>query len=98
MKLIEVVVSMTVVLGAGAIAVTSLNVPKLIGGSQQATAGVSCHTVRTAVASYATEHDAPPGGIDDLRPYVQGDISAYRIVPPGLEVVGPGCAGSPSAR
>jgi hypothetical protein len=48
-----------------------------------------CRTVDAAIVAYVAGHDAPPAGIDDIRPYVRGDISAYRIS--GGMAAGPGC-------
>ena len=50
-----------------------------------------CHAVNQAILGYVTEHDSVPVRIADLKPYVDGDISAYRIVR-GV-ASGPGCAG-----
>ncbi len=48
-----------------------------------------CRAVDQAVLAYTTVHDRPPRSIADLRPYVRGDISAYRIT--GGVAAGPGC-------
>jgi hypothetical protein len=48
-----------------------------------------CRAVDTAIAAYLADHDAVPATVAQLRPYVRGDISAYRIVD-GL-AAGPGC-------
>jgi hypothetical protein len=49
----------------------------------------TCRTVESAVVAYIAEHDIGPRSIADLKPYVQGDISRYRL-DAGLPV-GPGC-------
>ena len=53
--------------------------------SDQAT----CHTLDNAAAAYLALNDEPPAGIDDLKAYVSGDLTRYRIVD-GLPA-GPGC-------
>jgi hypothetical protein len=49
----------------------------------------TCRAVNAAIAGYLTSHDRAPRSIAELRPYVQGDISAYRIA--GGVATGPGC-------
>ncbi len=55
-----------------------------------------CRAVDQAILAYVAEHDAAPQAVTDLRPYVRGDISAYRIVD-GL-AAGPGCPRPVSPR
>jgi hypothetical protein len=50
---------------------------------------VSCRAVDEAIIGYVAQHGAAPTGIRQLRPWVTGDISAYRIV--GGRAGGPGC-------
>ena len=50
----------------------------------------TCRAVDSAIVAYASVHSAPPRSIDDVRPYVRGDISEYRIVRGFAS--GPGCA------
>jgi hypothetical protein len=49
----------------------------------------SCRAVEVAIVGYAAQHDRTPTTIAQLRPWVRGDISAYRIV--GGRAAGPGC-------
>ena len=49
----------------------------------------SCRAVDEAIVGYAAQHDRAPTTIAQLRPWVRGDISAYRIV--GGRAAGPGC-------
>jgi hypothetical protein len=49
----------------------------------------TCRTVESAVVAYIAQHDIGPGSIQDLQPYVQGDISKYRLQ--GGLPIGPGC-------
>jgi len=49
----------------------------------------TCRTVDAAIVAYLALHDEAPRRIDDLTGFVDGDISAYRIVD-GL-AAGPGC-------
>ncbi|MGA5302716.1 hypothetical protein ACPCHT_22495 [Nucisporomicrobium flavum] len=50
---------------------------------------VSCRTVEDAITAYAAQYGSAPTGMAQLRPYVRGDVSAYRIV--GGRAAGPGC-------
>ncbi|MFI7599851.1 hypothetical protein [Actinoplanes sp. NPDC049681] len=50
----------------------------------------SCRTVDGAIVAYVAQHGAAPKRTADLKPYVNGDISAYRIV--RGQAAGPGCA------
>jgi hypothetical protein len=49
----------------------------------------TCRTVDSAIVAYVAVHDEAPRLIDDLTEYVNGDITAYRIVD-GV-AAGPGC-------
>ena len=48
-----------------------------------------CRAVDQAILAYVSVHDEAPRSVTDLRPYVRGDISAYRIVRGAA--AGPGC-------
>ena len=49
----------------------------------------TCRTVDTAIIGYVAEHAEAPRSVRQLRGYVKGDISRYRIVD-GM-AAGPGC-------
>jgi hypothetical protein len=49
----------------------------------------TCRTVTSAIAAYVALHDEAPRQIADLTEFVDGDITAYRIV--GGVAAGPGC-------
>ncbi|MCU7722702.1 hypothetical protein ODJ79_03145 [Actinoplanes sp. KI2] len=49
----------------------------------------TCRTVNSAIAAYVALNDKAPVRITDLTEYVDGDITAYRIV--GGVAAGPGC-------
>ncbi|HEY7272856.1 MAG TPA: hypothetical protein VH502_08990 [Actinoplanes sp.] len=48
-----------------------------------------CHAVDTAIVGYLADHGVAPTVIDQVMPYVHGDVSAYRIV--NGQAAGPGC-------
>lgn len=91
-KLTEFAVSLVVTTGAAAAMSVALDLPALASGTTATAQRVGCRAVETALAAYLAEHDAPPARTADLRPYLAGDVSGYRIVPgPPAAVAGPGC-------
>ena len=94
MKAMETAVVMTVTLSTVAIAWTQMDAPRMSARTVAAAAQVSCHTVETAIAAYATDRGVPAATITDIRPYVLGDISAYRI--DRGHAAGPGCPTTPA--
>jgi len=50
---------------------------------------VTCRTVEDAIVAYAAENDTVPTRMAQVRPYIKGDVSAYRIV--RGRAAGPGC-------
>lgn len=49
----------------------------------------ACRAVDQAIAAYTSVHGVGPQAVGDLRPYVRGDISAYRVISGAAS--GPGC-------
>ncbi|MET0425166.1 MAG: hypothetical protein ABW046_14870 [Actinoplanes sp.] len=49
----------------------------------------TCRTVESAIVAYVGVHDRPPASVAQLADYVDGDITAYRIV--RGRAAGPGC-------
>ncbi len=89
MKLTELVVSLALATGTAGAMSTVLDVPALVAGATSVSERAGCRTVETAIAAYAAEHDAPPVRIADVRPYLRGEVSGYRVV--GGVATGPGC-------
>lgn len=52
-------------------------------------AQATCRAVDQAILAYVAQHDTVPRDVADVRPYVDGDVSAYRIV--RGRAAGPGC-------
>ena len=64
--------------------------PTAVTHTAQSTADrASCRTVNDAIVAYVAMNETAPKSITQLKPYVLGDISAYRIER-GL-AAGPGC-------
>jgi hypothetical protein len=61
----------------------------LTGRAETVAARADCRAVDQAIVAYVSVHDRVPRGVADLRGYVRGDISAYRIVDGVAQ--GPGC-------
>jgi hypothetical protein len=49
----------------------------------------NCRAVDTAVVGYVGDHGVAPTSIDQVAPYVRGDVSAYRLL--NGHAAGPGC-------
>ena len=94
MKLTETAVVMTVTLSTVAIGSTQLDLDQLSRRTTVTAARASCHSVETAIAAYTVEWGAEPTAIVDVRPYLQGDIAAYRI--DHGHARGPGCPEPPA--
>ena len=94
MKLTETAVVMTVTLSTVAVAATQFDLDQLSRRTTVTAARATCHTVETAIAAYAAEWGSLPTAIVDIRPYVQGDITAYRI--DRGHARGPGCVEPPA--
>ena len=50
----------------------------------------TCRTVDSAIVAYVGVNGAAPTSVRELAGYVDGDVSAYRIV--GGRAAGPGCS------
>jgi hypothetical protein len=68
-----------------------LNTNTFTRNAQTVADKADCRTVDTAIVAYLAQNDVAPTTIEQIKPYVRGDISAYRIVH-GL-AAGPGCPG-----
>lgn len=68
---------------------TALNPPKLEAQARMVADKATCRTVNTAIVGFIAMNGTDPTKIAQLRPYVSGDISRYRIVK-GM-AAGPGC-------
>jgi hypothetical protein len=57
--------------------------------ARQVAGQATCRAVDAAIVAYVTVHDEAPASTADLAEYLDGDITAYRIVD-GV-AAGPGC-------
>jgi hypothetical protein len=79
----------TITLGTVASAAVTMDIPAMTRQAQSAVDQVNCRQVDTAILAYVAERQKQPVSVADVQPYVQGDISAYRIL--RGRVTGPGC-------
>ncbi|GGR35125.1 hypothetical protein GCM10010168_62020 [Actinoplanes ianthinogenes] len=78
-----------VTLSVGTASYSALNPSKLEAQARLVADKATCRTVNTAIVGFIAMNGTDPTSIRQLRPYVQGDISRYRIVK-GM-AAGPGC-------
>lgn len=67
----------------------ALNPQKLEADARVVANQATCRTVDTAIVAYVGQHGQAPKTVRQLKEYVDGDISRYRIVD-GV-AAGPGC-------
>ncbi len=89
MRVIESVVVLAVTLGAVASAANGMDVPVMTEQARRVAAQETCRSVELAVVAFAGERGHPPADIGQVRAYLRGDVSAYRIVDGAAD--GPGC-------
>ncbi|WP_433359738.1 hypothetical protein ACQPZX_25490 [Actinoplanes sp. CA-142083] len=89
MHLTHVAMAAAVTVSAAGVSYAALNPDRLEKQAQAVADRASCRTVDAAIIAYVGLHDEPPATIADLKGFVKGDITAYRIVD-GV-AAGPGC-------
>ena len=67
----------------------AFNSDVLVRRAEVVAESADCRTVDTAIVAYLARNDVAPAGIDQIKPYVRADVSAYRIV--NGQATGPGC-------
>ncbi|TWG24719.1 hypothetical protein [Actinoplanes teichomyceticus] len=78
-----------VTVGISASSYAALNPQELEARARRVADRATCRTVDTAIVAFIALNDTDPTSIQQLRPYVRGDISGYRIV--AGRAAGPGC-------
>ena len=78
-----------VTVSVAGVSYAALNPASLEAHARSVAAQATCRTVDSAIVAYVGLHDEPPTSITDLATFVDGDITAYRIVD-GV-AAGPGC-------
>jgi hypothetical protein len=89
MSMSEAMTAAAITLGVACASYAALNTGVLADRAEAVADQAGCRAVNQAILGYVAEHDRAPMRIADLTPYVDGDISAYRLVR-GV-ASGPGC-------
>ncbi|WIM98989.1 hypothetical protein ACTOB_002617 [Actinoplanes oblitus] len=89
MRLIEMATACAVTMSISAASYSALNPAQLEAQARLVANKATCRTVNTAIVGFIAMNGTDPTSITQLRPYVDGDISRYRIVK-GV-AAGPGC-------
>ena len=89
MNFSEVAVAAAITVSAAGVSYVAINPEALTARAETVADQAGCRAVEQAIAAYAATHDRAPRSIADLRPYVRGDISAYRLA--DGRAAGPGC-------
>ncbi|WP_127503422.1 hypothetical protein [Actinoplanes solisilvae] len=90
MHLTHVAVGAAVTLSVAAISYSQLDPGAAAEQAQTVADRATCRTVDTAILAYAGVNGDAPDSVAALSGYVDGDITAYRIV--AGRAAGPGCA------
>jgi len=85
----EVAMAAAVTVSIAGVSYAALNTDGIRSTAETVASQASCRAVDEAIAGYAAQHGTTPTTVAQLRPWVRGDISAYRIV--RGRAAGPGC-------
>ena len=89
MNLNEAVMAAAITVSIAGVSYAALGTGVLKDQAETVAGEAGCRAVNQAILGYIAQHDNAPKTITDLKPYLQGDISAYRIVKGAA--AGPGC-------
>jgi hypothetical protein len=89
-QITEIAMAAAITISLGGASYAAFNTESSTEKARTVAAQADCRAVDTAIVAYLAENDVAPRQITDVERYVQGDISAYRIV--GGLAAGPGCA------
>jgi hypothetical protein len=78
-----------VTVSVAGVSYSALNPRKLEENARQVAGQATCRTVDSAIAAYVALNNRAPTSMTQLKGFVKGDITAYRIVN-GM-AAGPGC-------
>ena len=81
--------SAAVTVSVAGVSYAAMNPDRAEKHAREVASQATCRTVDSAIVAYVALHDEAPRRIADLTGFVDGDITAYRIVD-GL-AAGPGC-------
>ncbi len=89
MHLTEVAMAAAITVSVAGVSYVALNTDGARRTATTVADHATCHSVDVAIAGYVAQHGTEPTRISQLRSWVEGDISAYRIVKG--RAAGPGC-------
>lgn len=89
MNISEAALAAAITVSIAAVSYAALGTGVLKDQAETVAGKAGCRAVNQAILGYVAQHDTAPTKITDLEPYLDGDISAYRIVK-GV-AAGPGC-------
>jgi hypothetical protein len=92
-RLIEIAMASAITVSICGASYAALNPQQLTSRAQVVADQATCRTVDTAIVGYLMNNGTAPTSIRQLKDYVRGDISKYRIVD-GV-ATGPGCTAKP---
>ena len=81
--------SAAITVSVAGVSYATLNPEKAEEHAREVASQATCRTVNSAIVAYLALNDEAPKRTADLTEYVDGDITAYRIV--GGVADGPGC-------
>jgi hypothetical protein len=85
----EAIVAAAVTLGISGVSYAAFTSDTLVRRTEAVADAADCRAVDTAIVGYLADHGAAPTSLDQVKPYVRGDVSAYRIR--DGRAAGPGC-------
>ena len=89
MHLSEVAMAAAITVSIAGVSYAALNTDRIRSTAETVASRASCRSVDQAILGYVAQHGTAPIAIRQIQPWVQGDISAYRIVKG--RAAGPGC-------
>lgn len=95
-RLIELAMAGAITLSICGASYAALSPQQLTSRAHVVADRATCRAVDTAIVGYLMNHGTAPTSIRQLRDYIRGDISRYRIVD-GV-AAGPGCEAEPPPR
>jgi hypothetical protein len=88
-NLTEAAMAAAITVSIAGVSYAALDQNAVVGRASQVADAASCSTVNDAIVAYLAQNGVAPTRITELKPYVKGDISRYRIA--GGVAAGPGC-------
>jgi hypothetical protein len=88
-NLSEVAMAAAITVSVAGVSYATFNVDAVTGSAREVADRATCRAVYQAIVGYVAQNGTAPKTIEQVEPWVRGDITAYRIV--GGDPTGPGC-------